>query len=296
MAKISNFIPAGGIWMNTQRPEWNDANNALVGNGVSVVTLCYLRRFLKFLDTFLNEAKVESVLISAELLAFVRGVHQSLTSHKKLLTSSITNRDRKNLMDGLGVAASNYRNKIYSQSFTNKKEKLHLKELTQLIHLTLDFIDHSLHANKRADGLFHSYNILSLQHNTEVSISHLSEMLEGQVAILSSGYLSPTDALQVLDSLRKSKLYREDQHSYLLYPNKQLPGFLSKNSIPSSAVSQSTLLSALIKDNNKLLLEQDVNGGFHFNGGLKNSTDLETVLDTLAKNGYTQAPSLGMKD
>lgn len=288
LAKISNFIPAGGIWMNTQRPEWNDANNALVGNGVSVVTLCYLRRFLKFLDTFLNEAKVESVLISAELLAFVKGVHQSLASHKQLLTSSITNRDRKNLMDGLGVAASNYRNKIYSQSFTNKKEKLHLKELTQLIHLTLDFIDHSLHANKRADGLFHSYNILSLQHNTEVSISHLSEMLEGQVAILSSGYLSPTDALQVLDSLRKSKLYREDQHSYLLYPNKQLPGFLAKNSIPSSAVSQSTLLSALIKNNNKQLVEQDVAGGFHFNGSLKNCNDVETVLDSLAKNGYAQ--------
>ena len=45
LAKMSNFIPEGGIWMNTQRPEWNDANNALVGNGVSMVTLYYLRRF-----------------------------------------------------------------------------------------------------------------------------------------------------------------------------------------------------------------------------------------------------------
>lgn len=43
LAKVSNFIPEAGIWMNTQRPEWNDANNALVGNGVSMVTLCYLR-------------------------------------------------------------------------------------------------------------------------------------------------------------------------------------------------------------------------------------------------------------
>ena len=34
LAKMSNFIPEAGIWMNTQRPEWNDANNALVGNGV----------------------------------------------------------------------------------------------------------------------------------------------------------------------------------------------------------------------------------------------------------------------
>ena len=50
LAKISNFIPEGGIWMNTQRPEWNDANNALVGNGVSMVTLYYLRRFLNFFE------------------------------------------------------------------------------------------------------------------------------------------------------------------------------------------------------------------------------------------------------
>ena len=28
LAKLSNFIPEGGIWMKTQRPEWNDANNA----------------------------------------------------------------------------------------------------------------------------------------------------------------------------------------------------------------------------------------------------------------------------
>ena len=48
LAKMSNFIPEGGIWMNTQRPEWNDANNALVGNGVSMVTLYYMRRFLQF--------------------------------------------------------------------------------------------------------------------------------------------------------------------------------------------------------------------------------------------------------
>jgi hypothetical protein len=30
LAKVSNFVPDGGLWLNTQRPEWNDANNALV--------------------------------------------------------------------------------------------------------------------------------------------------------------------------------------------------------------------------------------------------------------------------
>jgi len=35
LSKLSNFAIDGGIWLNTQRPEWNDANNALVGFGHS---------------------------------------------------------------------------------------------------------------------------------------------------------------------------------------------------------------------------------------------------------------------
>jgi hypothetical protein len=59
LAKLSNFIPETGIWLNTQRPEWNDANNALVGNGVSMVTLYYLRRFLKFFQGILDGLALE---------------------------------------------------------------------------------------------------------------------------------------------------------------------------------------------------------------------------------------------
>ncbi|MDX5398859.1 MAG: hypothetical protein LPK92_03935, partial [Actinomycetes bacterium] len=53
LAKLVNLVPSGGIWMNTQRPEWNDANNALVGRGLSVVTLAYLRRYLPFVRDLL---------------------------------------------------------------------------------------------------------------------------------------------------------------------------------------------------------------------------------------------------
>ena len=60
LEKLTNFVPGGGIWMNTQRPEWNDANNALVGTGISMVTLCYVHRFLHALDGFLAQ-RVEVV-------------------------------------------------------------------------------------------------------------------------------------------------------------------------------------------------------------------------------------------
>src|SRR5450432_1310203 len=46
LGKLGNFVPGGGIWLNTGRPEWNDANNALVGYGLSMVTLYYIERFL----------------------------------------------------------------------------------------------------------------------------------------------------------------------------------------------------------------------------------------------------------
>ena len=85
LAKISNFIPEGGIWMNTQRPEWNDANNALVGNGVSMVTLYYLRRFLKFLEGVLTKSSTIEVAISSELLKFFNSVKIVLDDNLSLI-------------------------------------------------------------------------------------------------------------------------------------------------------------------------------------------------------------------
>ncbi len=61
LAKLVNFVPEGGIWMSTQRPEWNDANNALVGKGLSVVTLCYLRRTLAFCQELFSKNGIETV-------------------------------------------------------------------------------------------------------------------------------------------------------------------------------------------------------------------------------------------
>ena len=67
LAKLVNFVPEGGIWMNTQRPEWNDANNALVGKGLSVVTLSYLRRFIVFCHELFNQEAIDRFSISQEI-------------------------------------------------------------------------------------------------------------------------------------------------------------------------------------------------------------------------------------
>ncbi|MDR9414856.1 MAG: hypothetical protein RI564_01140 [Gracilimonas sp.] len=285
LAKVSNFIPEGGIWMNTQRPEWNDANNALVGNGVSMVTLCYLRRFLKFFEPVIKQSEVEQVQVSKEIKDLFENISVVLNRHTEDLRSSFDNSTRKAITEGLGKAGSDFRDQIYEQGFTGSKEILDLSEISDFIDITLEYLEQSIRSNKREDNLYHAYNIMSFK-NDGISISYLDEMLEGQVAALSSGYLEAEESVQLLDALRESALYREDQMSYILYPNKKLPGFLERNNLPKEAVEQSELLQELIKDGNNQIVNKDVNGGYHYNGNFKNARDLKQALDDLRSTKY----------
>jgi hypothetical protein len=281
LAKVSNFIPEGGIWMNTQRPEWNDANNALVGNGVSMVTLYYLRRFLKFFDQVISKSEVNNVEISTELLAFFNGVTETLENHKNILAGKVSDKDRKTVLDGLGVSGSAYRSGIYADGFSSVKNTITKEDLLNFTKITLQYIDHSIEANKRVDNLYHAYNLMTVESKDEVSISYLPEMLEGQVAILSSGYLSSKNSLELLDSLKASALFRPDQYSYILYPNKELPRFSDKNNILETDVNKSPLLTELVKKGNVQVIEKDCTGQYHFNGSFNNSNSLKQALNEL---------------
>ncbi|QNK77368.1 MULTISPECIES: hypothetical protein [Winogradskyella] len=286
LAKLSNFIPEGGIWMNTQRPEWNDANNALVGNGVSMVTLYYLRRFLKFFDSVFSKVETESVEVSNELLVFFNAVTDTFKTNQNVLSGTISDSVRKQIMDQLGQAASNYRSEIYNQAFSGRKTELAIQDIKEFVQVSLEFLEHSIKANKRADNLYHAYNLMTLNADNSVSIAYLDEMLEGQVAVLSSGYLSSKESLEVLDSLKNSKLFREDQYSYILYPNKKLKGFMERNIVPSSSVRNSKLLQQLVEVGNTQIIEQDENGNYHFNGNFKNAKDLKLGLQKLEHTQY----------
>jgi hypothetical protein len=279
LAKISNFIPQAGIWMNTQRPEWNDANNALVGNGVSMVTLYYLRRFLGYFKDIIEKYSLSEYDLSSELKDYFDQIYNSLTNNENLLADNINDHERKLIMDQLGVAASSYRNTIYKNGFSGDKGLISKKEILKFINITIKFLDHSIKSNKRSDGLYHSYNLITI-HDSEVEISYLPEMLEGQVAILSSGALSTNENLEVLNNLRNSKLFRSDQYSYLLYPNKNLPGFLEKNNISKKDVLGSKFLTYLVEEGNKQIIVKDCNGGYHFNGLFNN---INSLIDEIKK-------------
>ena len=286
LAKLSNFIPEGGIWMNTQRPEWNDANNALVGNGVSMVTLYYLNRFFNFFEELLESSTTQEVEVSNEILQFFDKVLDTFEKNKGLLSSSISNSNKKIILDALGEAGSEFRLQIYNHAFSGRKTTLSFDKLKRFVSLSKSYLEHSIKANKRSDNLYHAYNLMTVNNDDTISISYLSEMLEGQVAVLSSGYLNGKETLNVLNALKESKLFRKDQYSYLLYPFKELKGFLDRNTISEDAVLSSKLFQEMLKDNNVQIIEKDVNGAYHFNGNFKNANDVTEALEKLSGTKY----------
>ncbi len=282
LAKLVNLVPEGGIWMNTQRPEWNDANNALVGKGLSVVTLCYLRRYVVFWLSLLDGIDDTNLEVSREVKALFDHILKVLTQYSSNLKTSFSDKERRAFMDAIGQAGSEYRWQIYQEGFCEEMESLPISQLRAFLKLSRQYIEHSLQANMRVDGLFHAYNILNLGQTT-AEISNLDEMLEGQVAILSSGMLTPKEALTLLRNLRESALYRSDQHSYILYPDRDLPAFMVKNRLPANRTRAIELVQVLVNNNESSLIIRDENGDYHFNGTFRNAHDVQQALDRLSQ-------------
>ncbi len=288
LAKMTNFVPEGGIWMNTQRPEWNDANNALVGKGLSVVMLCYLRRYIAFCRKVLSNSEHQTISISKEVYEFHSRVAKILKSFQDLLQGPFSDQQRRLVMDALGEAGSDYRWNFYKNGLEGAQAELDVVELVAFLDQAERYVEHSLRANKRSDDLYHAYNILHFDEE-HASVKHLYEMLEGQVAILSSGMLTAKESLALLQSLRRSQLYQAEQHSYILYPDRNIPGFLEKNRLTERQVQDIRLFTRLLETQDSSLISRDINGNYHFNGRFRNGHDVATALEKLKQNPkYTE--------
>ena len=282
LTKLTNLVPEGGIWMNTQRPEWNDANNALVGKGLSVVTAAYLRRFIAFWREQLVESDGNSFAVSTEVADLLTAVQSVFDGHRQWLEAGFSDQSRRSVMDALGAAATLYRSAVYRNDRASTQAELTTQALDDFLKLALVYVEQTLRVNRRSDDLYHAYNILRLEDGA-AAVDHLYVMLEGQVAMLSSGMLSADEVLALLQSMRGSDLYRADQHTYMLYPNRELPGFLEKNVVPAEWIAGSPLVEALMVDNDARLLVADVSGHYHFHGSFRNAADATAVLDVMAQ-------------
>ena len=288
LAKLSNFIPEAGIWMNTQRPEWNDANNALVGTGVSMVTLYYLRRHLALCRDLFQTLSGGDAAVSEEVADFLSGVMGTLHTHLLLLEGPLSDADRRKVLDGLGGAGSAYRTVLYATGFSGQRRNLPGSALVEFTELALRYVDHSIRANRRPDGLYHAYNLMQAREDGSISIRRLYEMLEGQAAVLSSGFLSPRESADLLDALAESSLFRKDQSSYILYPDRRLPGFMEKNHIPEKEFLGSELLKRLVRQGDSRIVRRDADGGLHFNGEFRNASMLKAALEAVREDGLRE--------
>ena len=277
LAKMLNHIPEAGIWMNMQRPEWNDANNALAGWGTSVVTMCYLARMISFLIKLFEDSDgtFEINKTVAKTLQKTVEIYKNFSSRT---SEGITNKERKIFTDEIGLLFEKERTSLYKNGFSEDYEKLSARKIIQSLKVFEEALKKSIEANKRSDGLFHSYNSVVVSEE-EINIVNLKLMLEGQVAALSCAVLNKNEKKLVLEKMHGSDLFEENQHSYMLYPNTTLPTFMEKNAFKTTDLRG---LEDFLKRTGNSIILRDLGGTYHFNSDFRNAECLEKAIDSLS--------------
>ena len=284
LGKFGNFVPGAGIWLNTGRPEWNDANNALVGYGVSMVTLYYVERFLTTLSE-LTGSLSSKISLSTEVATWLERTISTLREQAPLLADGkLDDRARRTMMDALGGAASDYREALYAQGL-QQKVSVDASVVAELIALGQRWVKHTILLNRRADGLYQAYNLLVFNADGSVGVQNLYEMLEGQVAVLSTRSMPAEESASVLAALTTSRMYRPDQNSFTLYPDRALPLFLAKNVIKPSDLSDSKVLSSMLTANDTRIVRRDAQGQLRFHADFYNADKLSEALTEVQKQG-----------
>ena len=282
LAKLSSFVPEGGIWLTTQRPEWNDANNALAGPGLSMVTLYHLHRYLRFVDAQLEGVDTETFALTASVAEWL---HDLLAAFEQMPSADepIDDHLRRSILDALGRAGSEHRARIGAAADQARRD-VSIGDVRQLCDLAADQLERSITAARRADGLYHSYNRISLATDATARVDHLGPMLEGQVAVLSSGGLDPEASLALIDALFASGMYRPDQDTFMLYPIVELAPFLDRNIVPAEAVSTVPALAGPVDGSLHRIFATDTEGQLRFRPDIINAGVLATLL------GHTTLP------
>jgi len=285
--KMTNWIPDAGIWLNTQRPEWNDAQNALVGYGASVITACHLRRYFKFIQEWLQRMSATEathslsggqVRLSSEVAELLFDLKLYLSTECSL-NGKTDDRHRATVVSQLQMIGEAYRKRVYA-GVTGQRETVSLAEILIWINQCLDCLESTILRNRRPDALYHSYNLLNFQKDG-IGIEHLDEMLEGQVAAIESGLLKPEEVVELLEGLRSSRLYREDQRSYTLYPTRSLARFDERNRVDASAAESIPLVRHLMETEDSRIIYRDAGGCYRFAADFQNANGLRRELDLM---------------
>lgn len=261
LSKVSNLLCGGGIFMNTQRPEWNDANNTIVGIGLSMVTVYHLYSYIKFIQNVIGENRDE-YLFSAEVAKWLNDMKDILSQEFDFVPGY-----EKRLLEKLGRCFSDYRTNLYDKGFSGNKVAVSAENISVLLQMCERVTTKSISRNK--GELYTSYNLLHSDFTTEP----MRPMLEGQSAVIGSGILDGAQVCELLDNADKV-LLNEKFHAHYLYPVKLTRPFIKKN-----------IISSDIRADGKIILS-DIDGKLHF------SPELETesaLIEAMKNSDYSQA-------
>jgi hypothetical protein len=273
LVKLANLVPGAGIWLNTQRPEWNDANNALVGWGCSLVTVHQLHRHLALLARLF--AAPGSWPVSAATAGLLSALAAALPECQE---AAGDDRRRRAAIGLLGRAGEAHRGRIYAGDH-GAEVLLGAAAAQGLLAAATAALDATLACGRRADGLAHSYTVLRLEGDT-AAVGHLGLMLEGQVAALAGGTLAPASALALARCLRASALWDPARATYLLQPDAAITPFLARNRLPPAAAGLG-LVAQLTAAGDRRLVVRD-GASLRFAADLANARELAERLDRLA--------------
>jgi hypothetical protein len=248
-----------------------------------MVTLYYMRRYVSFLQQLLAEES-GAISVSDEVSRWIAETAAALSEVRPGLGAGpVSAALRFQVLEALGQAASRYREALYQQGSFSGTVSQDLGQVLGMLGDAQAAIDHCIATNQREDGLYHAYNLLMLGPRS-AEVSTLYPMLEGQVAALSAGAIEPEKAIEVLEALFASDVYRPDQHSFMLYPDRKLPGYLEKNRIPSDRIEANPLIQLLLQRGDRRVVERDADGSFRFNSDFTNISDLNAQLDRVVSD------------
>ncbi|HSG79009.1 MAG TPA: hypothetical protein VLD62_05455, partial [Acidimicrobiia bacterium] len=184
--------------------------------------------------------------------------------------------DRRSLLDGLGEVFSGYRAKAY-EAGPGRHVSVPVAALRRFLSSVTPFLDQVVRTGRRTDGLFESYCLVHFEPGS-AHLEPLYEMLEGQVAVLSGQDLAVEEVVHLVDTMFESPLYREDQHTFMLYPNRALPPFSDKNVVPEEALGAAarSLLDAGVG-----ILSRDVEGRVRFDAAFRSAEPLAAALSSI---------------
>ncbi|MDM7860340.1 hypothetical protein QTP81_07005 [Alteromonas sp. ASW11-36] len=286
LTKLSNLVIDGGIWLNTQRPEWNDANNALVGQGLSMVTLYYMNRYIDFMESLFSGIQTthSEFTLTTEVANWLTQTTEILSqAAEQLNAQQDINAVRFDTLKALGELATEYRANMYQHNGDFTQVSVETSKILSLLAPAKQLILRSVHANLSDSGLYHAYNILRIDQQS-LSVGHLYDMLEGQVAALSSGALSAQQSIEIIDQLFASDIYRPDQKTFMLYPDRTQQRFLDKNTIPSGLVDEDPLVVEMQARGDNRLVKRDLRGDYRFNSALTNANAIKAVWPELTED------------